>query len=113
MIAAAEMVAMAAALVEAGVLCGLEAMAKLLASQSSWFAADVCLQIQRPHGLGGRVRHRMQIRRDAALGLGPISKNLILRNIRYRGGIPYYGWWWIQCRERRSPPIIGKNTGKI
>jgi hypothetical protein len=67
MIAAAEMVAMAAALVEAGVLCGLEAMAKLLASKSSWFAADVCLQIQRPHGLGGRVRHRMQIRRDAAL----------------------------------------------
>ena len=48
--------------------CGAEAnMAKLLAAEASWEAADACLQTHGGFGFAERVRHRAQVPRDAAL----------------------------------------------
>ena len=58
----------AAALFERGEPCGAEAnMAKLLASEASWEAANACLHTHGGFGFAERVRRRAQVPRDAAL----------------------------------------------
>jgi alkylation response protein AidB-like acyl-CoA dehydrogenase len=80
--AAAEMVAKAAALFEAGEPCGTEAnMAKLLASEASWFAADMCLQIHGGMGFAEEFDIERKFRETRLYQIAPISTNLILSHI--------------------------------
>jgi len=80
--AAAEMVAKAAALFEAGAPCGTEAnMAKLLASEASWFAADMCLQIHGGMGFAEELDIERKFRETRLYQIAPISTNLILSHI--------------------------------
>jgi acyl-CoA dehydrogenase len=80
--AAAEMVAKAAALFEAGEPCGTEAnMAKLLASEASWFAADMCLQIHGGMGFAEEFDIERKFRETRLYQVAPISTNLILSHI--------------------------------
>ena len=58
--------------------CGAEAnMAKFLASEASWQAANACLDTHGGFGFAARVRHRAQVPRDAALPVAPVSNNLV------------------------------------
>jgi acyl-CoA dehydrogenase len=80
--AAAEMVAKAAALFDAGAPCGMEAnMAKLLASEASWFAADMCLQIHGGMGFAEEFDIERKFRETRLYQIAPISTNLILSHI--------------------------------
>ena len=80
--AAAEMVAKAAALFEAGAPCGTEAnMAKLLASEASWAAADMCLQIHGGMGFAEEFDIERKFRETRLYQIAPISTNLILSYI--------------------------------
>jgi len=80
--AAAEMVAKAAALFEAGGPCGTEAkMAKLLASEASWAAADMCLQIHGGMGFAEEFDIERKFRETRLYQIAPISTNLILSHI--------------------------------
>jgi acyl-CoA dehydrogenase len=80
--AAAEMVAKAAALFEAAEPCGTEAnMAKLLASEASWFAADMCLQIHGGMGFAEEFDIERKFREARLYQIAPISTNLILSHI--------------------------------
>jgi alkylation response protein AidB-like acyl-CoA dehydrogenase len=80
--AAAEMVAKAAALFEAGERCGTEAnMAKLLASETSWAAADMCLQIHGGMGFAEEFDIERKFRETRLYQIAPISTNLILSHI--------------------------------
>ncbi|HSC18824.1 MAG TPA: acyl-CoA dehydrogenase family protein [Rhizomicrobium sp.] len=80
--AAAEMVVKAAALFEAGAPCGTEAnMAKLLASEASWFAADMCLQIHGGMGFAEEFDIERKFRETRLYQIAPVSTNLILSHI--------------------------------
>ena len=80
--AAAEMVAKAAALFEAGKPCGTEAnMAKLLASEASWFAADMCLQTHGGFGFAEEFDIERKFRETRLYQVAPISTNLILSHV--------------------------------
>jgi acyl-CoA dehydrogenase len=80
--AAAEMVAKAAALFEAGERCGTEAnVAKLLASETSWAAADMCLQIHGGMGFAEEFDIERKFRETRLYQIAPISTNLILSHI--------------------------------
>jgi acyl-CoA dehydrogenase len=80
--AAAEMVAKAAALFEAGAPCGTEAnMAKLLASEASWAAADMCLQVHGGMGFAEEFDIERKFRETRLYQIAPISTNLILSHI--------------------------------
>jgi len=82
MSAAAEMVAKAAALFDAGQSCGTEAnMAKLLASEASWAAADMCLQIHGGMGFAEEFDIERKFRETRLYQVAPISTNLILSHI--------------------------------
>ena len=69
----------AAALFDAGVPCGAEAnMAKLLASEASWEAADVCMQTFGGFGFAEEYDIERKFRETRLYRTAPISTNLIL-----------------------------------
>ena len=77
--AAALMVKKATALFEAGRPCGPEAnMAKLLASEASWHAADMCLQTHGGFGFAEEYDIERKFRETRLYQIAPISTNLIL-----------------------------------
>jgi len=80
--AAAGMVEKAAALFEAGEPCGAEAnMAKLLASEAAWFAADTCLQTHGGFGFAEEFDIERKFRETRLYQTAPISTNLILSHV--------------------------------
>ncbi len=80
--AAALMVAEAARLFDAGQPCGPEAnMAKLLASEASWAAADMCLQTHGGYGFACEYDVERKFRETRLYQVAPISTNLILAYI--------------------------------
>jgi alkylation response protein AidB-like acyl-CoA dehydrogenase len=77
--AAALMVANAASLYEAGEPCGKEAnMAKLLAADASWQAADMCVQTHGGFGFAEEYDVERKFRETRLYQVAPISTNLIL-----------------------------------
>jgi len=82
-VSAAElMVQKAAALFEAGEPCGTEAnMAKMLASEASWFAADTCLQTHGGFGFAEEYDIERKFRETRLYQVAPISTNLILSHV--------------------------------
>lgn len=80
--AAAEMVNKAAALCDAGKPCGTEAnMAKLLASEASWYAADTCVQTHGGFGFAEEYDVERKFRETRLYQVAPISTNLILSHV--------------------------------
>jgi acyl-CoA dehydrogenase len=80
--AAALMVERAAALFDAGQPCGSEAnMAKLLASEASWFAADMCVQTHGGFGFAEEYDIERKFRETRLYQVAPISTNLILSHV--------------------------------
>ncbi len=80
--AAAEMVRKAAALFDAGKPCGAEAnMAKLLAAEASWSAADMCLQTHGGIGFAEEMDIERKFRETRLYQVAPISTNLILSHV--------------------------------
>jgi alkylation response protein AidB-like acyl-CoA dehydrogenase len=82
MTAASLMVDKAAAMFEAGEPCGTEAnMAKLTASEASWFAADMCLQTHGGFGFAEEYDIERKFRETRLYQVAPISTNLILSHV--------------------------------
>ncbi len=80
--AASLMVDRAGALFDAGEACGSEAnMAKLLAADASWAAADMCLQTHGGYGFTVEYDIERKFRETRLYQVAPISTNLILSNI--------------------------------
>ena len=80
--AAAHMVVSAGELFDAAQACGSEAnMAKLLASEASWAAADMCLQTHGGYGFATEYDVERKFRETRLYQVAPISTNLILSNI--------------------------------
>ncbi len=80
--AAQLMVANAAALFDSGRPCGAEAnMAKLFASETSWHAADTCLQTHGGFGFAEEYDVERKFRETRLYQVAPISTNLILSHI--------------------------------
>ncbi|HVI31090.1 acyl-CoA dehydrogenase family protein [Phenylobacterium sp.] len=80
--AAEHMVASAAALFEAGEPCGTEAnMAKLAASEASWYAADMALQTHGGFGFAEEYDIERKFRETRLYQVAPISTNLILSHV--------------------------------
>ena len=77
--AAALMVYQAAELYDAGRPCGAEAnMAKMLAADASWEAADMCLQTHGGFGFAEEYDVERKFRETRLYRVAPISTNLIL-----------------------------------
>ena len=77
--AAALMVEHAAALFDAGRACGKEAnMAKLLAADASWQAAEMCLQTHGGYGFAEEYDVERKFRETRLYQIAPVSTNLIL-----------------------------------
>jgi acyl-CoA dehydrogenase len=77
--AARLMVYQAAALFDAGTPCGKEAnMAKLLAADASWSAANECLQTHGGYGFAEEFDVERKFRETRLYQVAPISTNLIL-----------------------------------
>jgi hypothetical protein len=77
--AAALMVRRAAELFDAGEPCGAEAnMAKLLAGEASWAAAESCLQTHGGYGFAEEYDVERKFRETRLYQIAPISTNLIL-----------------------------------
>lgn len=77
--AAALMVQRAASLFDTGVACGTEAnMAKLLAADASWAAADMCLQTHGGFGFAVEYDVERKFRETRLYQVAPVSTNLIL-----------------------------------
>jgi alkylation response protein AidB-like acyl-CoA dehydrogenase len=80
--AAAMMVEAAAALFEDGEPCGTEAnMAKMLASEASWRAADMCVQTHGGFGFAEEFDIERKFRETRLYQVAPISTNLILSHV--------------------------------
>lgn len=80
--AAANMVDKASQLFDAGEPCGSQAnMAKLLASEASWAAADMCLQTHGGYGFAVEYDIERKFRETRLYQVAPISTNLILSNV--------------------------------
>jgi acyl-CoA dehydrogenase len=80
--AAALMVKQAAQSYEAGEPAGSEAnMAKLLASEASWAAADTCIQTFGGYGFASEVDVERKFRETRLYQVAPISTNLILSHV--------------------------------
>ena len=76
------MVEKAAALFDAGRPCGTEAnMAKMLASEASWAAADVCIQTHGGFGFAEEFDIERKFRETRLYQVAPISTNLILSHV--------------------------------
>ncbi len=88
--AAALMVERAAGMFEAGQPCGTEAnMAKMLASEASWAAADTCLQTHGGYGFAEEYDVERKFRETRLYQVAPISTNLILSHVATHGlGLP-------------------------
>ncbi len=77
--AAALMVRRAAGLFDAGRPCGKEAnMAKLLAAEASWAAAEACLQTHGGYGFAEEYDVERKFRETRLYQVAPVSTNLIL-----------------------------------
>ena len=77
--AAALMVERAAALYDAGERCGEQAnMAKLLASEASWKAADMCMQTHGGYAFAEEYDVERKFRETRLYRIAPISNNLVL-----------------------------------
>ncbi len=82
MTAANLMVEKAAELFEAGEPCGTEAnMAKLVASEASWFAADMAIQTHGGFGFAEEYDIERKFRETRLYQVAPISTNLILSHV--------------------------------
>jgi alkylation response protein AidB-like acyl-CoA dehydrogenase len=82
MSAAELMVRKAADLYDAGEPCGTEAnMAKMLASEASWFAADTCIQTHGGFGFAEEYDIERKFRETRLYQVAPISTNLILSHV--------------------------------
>ncbi len=69
----------AAAMFDAGEPCGAEAnMAKMLASEASWEAGDVCVQTHGGYGFAREFDIERKLRETRLYQVAPISTNLIL-----------------------------------
>jgi alkylation response protein AidB-like acyl-CoA dehydrogenase len=80
--AAALMVDRAAGLFDSGKKCGAEAnMAKLLASEASWTAAEACIQTFGGYGFAEEYDIERKFRETRLYQVAPISTNLILSYI--------------------------------
>jgi len=80
--AAALMVNKASDLFDAGEPCGSQAnMAKMLAADASWAAADMCLQTHGGYGFAVEYDIERKFRETRLYQVAPISTNLILSNI--------------------------------
>lgn len=80
--AAALMVDKAAAMFDAGEPCGTEAnMAKMLASEASWYAADQCIQTHGGFGFAEEYDIERKFRETRLYQVAPISTNLILSHV--------------------------------
>jgi alkylation response protein AidB-like acyl-CoA dehydrogenase len=80
--AAALMVKQAAKSYESGLAAGSEAnMAKLLASEASWAAADMCIQTFGGYGFASEIDVERKFRETRLYQVAPISTNLILSHI--------------------------------
>ena len=80
--AAAVMVDKASRLFDGGEACGSEAnMAKMLAADASWAAADMCLQTHGGYGFAVEYDVERKFRETRLYQVAPISTNLILSNI--------------------------------
>ena len=80
--AAALMVDKAAGMFEKNQPCGAEAnMAKLLASEASWRAADMCLQTHGGFGFAEEFDIERKFRETRLYQVAPISTNLILSHV--------------------------------
>ena len=80
--AAALMVDKATALFEAEERCGTEAnLAKMLASEASWFAGDTCVQTFGGYGFAAEYDIERKFRETRLYRVAPISTNLILSHI--------------------------------
>ncbi len=87
--AAELMVHEAAALYEAARDCGAEAnMAKMLAADASWAAADMCVQTHGGFGFAEEFDIERKFRETRLYSVAPISTNLILLPRRARAGLP-------------------------
>jgi acyl-CoA dehydrogenase len=72
----------AADLFDAGVACGTEAnMAKMLAADASWEAADVALQTHGGYGMAAEYDIERKFRETRLYQIAPISTNLILAHV--------------------------------
>ena len=77
--AASLMVERAAALFDQGKPCGAEAnMAKMLAAEASWEAANVCLQTHGGYGFATEYEIERKFRETRLYQIAPISTNFIL-----------------------------------
>ncbi len=80
--AAAEMVDKAARLFDQGHGGGTEAnMAKMLASEASWYAADMCVQTHGGFGFAEEYDVERKFRETRLYQVAPISTNLILSHV--------------------------------
>jgi alkylation response protein AidB-like acyl-CoA dehydrogenase len=80
--AAAAVVDQAAAMFETGEPCGTEAnMAKMLASEASWYAADMCVQTHGGFGFAEEYDIERKFRETRLYQVAPISTNLILSHV--------------------------------
>ena len=80
--AAALMVAKAAEAFENGSKSGTEAnMAKMLASEASWYAADMCVQTHGGFGFAEEYDIERKFRETRLYQVAPISTNLILSHV--------------------------------
>jgi acyl-CoA dehydrogenase len=80
--AASEMVDKAARMFDQGLDGGTEAnMAKMLASEASWFAADMCLQTHGGFGFAEEYDIERKFRETRLYQVAPISTNLILSHV--------------------------------
>lgn len=88
--AAALMVDKAAAMFDAGEPCGTEAnMAKMLASEASWYAADMAIQTHGGFGFAEDYDIERKFRETRLYQVAPISTNLILSHVgTYVLGMP-------------------------
>ena len=80
--AAGLMVDKAAAMFDADQPCGTEAnMAKMLASEASWYAADMCVQTHGGFGFAEEYDIERKFRETRLYQVAPISTNLILSHV--------------------------------
>lgn len=80
--AAGLMVDKAAAMFDADEPCGTEAnMSKMLASEASWYAADMCVQTHGGFGFAEEYDIERKFRETRLYQVAPISTNLILSHV--------------------------------
>jgi acyl-CoA dehydrogenase len=81
-VAAEMMVRKATALFAAGLPCGEDAnMAKLLATEAAWHAAEACIQTHGGFGFASEYDVERKWREVRVMQVAPVSTNLILSNI--------------------------------